>query len=105
MTWARGYLWTCLQAEVIDEFASFGMAPSRGELVKAGFTIKRFVDREPAPDAQSRALRNRRLYARVASSGQCVKGAHPARPGKKTCAACSAKATAKTQARRRARAA
>jgi hypothetical protein len=100
----RGYLWSCLQVEVIDEFASFGMTPSRGELVKAGFAIKRWKER-PLIVAQPAPLRNRRHYARAVAAGQCVKGAHPARPGKKTCADCSAKATAKTQARRKAKAA
>jgi hypothetical protein len=96
----RGYLWTYLQSEVIDEFASFGIAPSRGDLVKAGFAIKRWIERVPVI-AQSAPLRNRRHYARSSAAGQCVKGSHPARPGKKTCAACSAAATRRNRERRR----
>lgn len=100
----RGYLWTDLTGDVMEEFGAFTNPPSRRELDAGGFQVKQYSQRV-APPAQPAVIRSRRFYARSVIAGQCVKGAHPARPGKRTCAACSAAATERNRINRKKRAA
>lgn len=90
--------WEDLQEDILEEFGSFTHSERRGDLVKAGFAVKRRVEREGTGEAQSGALRNRRAYARAVAAGKCVKCPRRSRERRKLCAPC-----ASTNKRERAR--
>lgn len=102
---SRGYLWENLGDEVAAEFDGLGRPAPLSHLIKAGIQIIERTGEEVGPPAtvmhDKPQLKSKRAYARSAASGQCVKCAQPAREGKRTCAACSAKATERNRQRRR----
>jgi hypothetical protein len=100
VTGHRGYLWQDLTGEVIAEFAALGVPMQLSELIRLGVHIVERVD-TPRSEAQPKALRSRRLYARSVVAGKCVKCAQPARTDKKTCARCSEEASRRSAARKR----